>query len=168
MHIPIPENELPDKVKELRLRLEALTGVEVYLGEDVFEHGKYVSFLCAPLTKNAEYFIDPEKRELVYILDKPLTGNMPESQYSQYPEIVQREIRRDFSDDLELRLSDNWLYSTCEDTKLEAMLAEMLEYVKLLQMGWHLGREKDFHEPYIEFKRPEEDFDDPYIEAEEE
>ena len=52
MDIPLIEQKIPENIKHLRQKIATITEKEVYLGEDVFEHGKYVAYLCEPLPEN--------------------------------------------------------------------------------------------------------------------
>ncbi len=154
MGIPIQNSELSEKEKSLRCQIEKLTGAEVYLDRDVFKHEQFFAFLVEPLLADAEYVVTPEDRKLIYILDNPLEGNMPESQYAQYPDAIQQQFQFNAEHEPWLRESDNLVSSFRDGDNIETMLHEMLEYTKLLELGWHLGREEDFCDPFIPEPKP--------------
>lgn len=43
---------------------------------------------------------------------------------------------------------------------IDRILNEMLDFTALLEMGWHLGREEDFNDPFIPDSEPPDEEDD--------
>ena len=93
-----------------------------------------------------------ENGELCYILDRPTAGMMPEEERRRYPELIRREIPsiKTYS----AIDSCNILPSRRYGGDVDRVLCELEVFTGLLQMGWHLGREEEFTDPFIPEPEP--------------
>ena len=89
-----------------------------------------------------------ENGKLSYIADHPKTGIMTEEERRKYPENIRRALERSVSE------SCNIVDSECIGDDIEEVLREMQAFTVLLKMGWHLGREEDFDDPYLFEEEP--------------
>ena len=88
-----------------------------------------------------------ENGKLSYIADHPKTGRMSEAELRKYPENIRRALEKSVSE------SCNIVDPECTGNDIEEVLRELQGFTVLLKMGWHLGREEDFDDPFL----PEEE-----------
>ena len=96
-----------------------------------------------------------ENGELSYIRDQPITGAMTEEELQRYPENIRGDM------EIEFELSDtgscNIVSTECSGflcNDIDHILQKLLALTVLLKMGWHLGRERDFDDPFIPEPEP--------------
>lgn len=85
--------------------------------------------------------------ELSYLRDDPEEKMMSEAERKRYPEIIRREIPSETT--FSKLDSCNILTSRRYGWSIDPLLDEMREFTALLELGWHLGREADFDDPFI-------------------
>lgn len=151
-------------------RIEEITQAEVIIiapsPRTISSHEYYEGFLSRPeeyLSElDSEDFFDrgdipwaEENGELSYIRDQPMKRKMTEEELQQYPENIRNAIESVSS------LSDtgscNIVSSECSGflcNDIDHILQELLALTILLKMGWHLGRERDFDDPFIPEPEP--------------
>ena len=91
-----------------------------------------------------------ENGELCYLRDDPTAEMMSEEELRRYPE----HIRRMFPTEKHDLGSCNMLPSFCGGPDVDNILRRLRSFTVLLQMGWHLGREEDFDDPYSPAPEP--------------
>ena len=113
-----------------------------------------------------------ENGELSYIRDQPITGVMTEDELQRYPENIRNAIESGSS--LSDTRSNNIVSTECSGypyCDIDHILQELLALTALLKMGWHLGRERDFDDPFTPEPEPlseDEQIWDDYLNGEEE
>ena len=175
-----PNDVLTDEHRRRILEIEKKTGAQLlfcdYNCDDRLNCGLFVP---GPVLDEDGDEIQVLPDELFYILDQPLTNQMTLEQIKLYPQPVQREllIITELSvpespwDDQDMNDSCNILSSQQEGHDIDKLLNDMEAYTELLHMGWHLGREQDFQDPFIPWrhvKTEEEEIWEEYLESKQE
>ena len=112
----------------------------------------YEGFLSRPLEYRNEdsCMWREENGELSYIRDAPTAGVMPEEELRRYP----RHIRCMLPTEKYDIGSYNVVPTLCGGTNVDSILQRLRSFTVLLEMGWHLGREADFDDPYTPEPEP--------------
>ena len=151
-------------------RIEEITQAEVIIiapsPQTMSSYDRYEGFLSRPeeyLSElESEDFSDrghtpwaEENGELSYIRDRPMKRKMTEEELLRYPENIRNAIESGSS------LSDtgscNIVSTECSGflcNDIDHILQKLLALTLLLKMGWHLGRERDFDDPFIPEPEP--------------
>lgn len=164
-------------------RIEEITQAEVIIiapsPRTMSSYDRYEGFLSRPEEYLSELESEDfdnrwytpwaeENGELSYIRDQPITGVTTEEELQRYPENI-REFMK-----IEFELSDtgscNIVTSEHIGNNIDQVLQKLLAFPPLLKMGWHLGRERDFDDPFTPEPEPlseDEQIWDDYLNGEE-
>ena len=153
--------------EEMIRRIENITQAEVIIiapgSPTISSYDHYEGFLSRPEEYLSEFdsedFSDrghipwaEENGELSYIRDQPITGLMTEEELRQYPEDIRQvmEIQFESSETGSCNIMHSWEV----EKNIGQVLQQLLTLTPLLKMGWHLGRERDFDDPFIPAPEP--------------
>ena len=133
--------------KERRLldEIERRTGAEVRLDPlEIFSKSMWLVSAKPKYDEDGDR-VAPDK--LSYIADVPQKEILSPEQLAAYPPEIRDALTNDAGDPDSI-VSCNILPTYTSGEDYTAILREMLEYTTLLKMGWHLGREDDFQDPF--------------------
>lgn len=138
---------LNEEQRKLAEELERRTGAEIRL--DPLKVSFKSMWLVSSEPKydeDGDLVDDPD--ELSYIADVPQKDILSPEQLEAYPPSIRSALENDV-DDPDLIVSCNILSTYTSGEDYTGILQKMLEYTILLKMGWHLGREEDFCDPFV-------------------
>ena len=151
---PIPGRvfDFTPEQQELIREIERKTGAEVVVVDSTLitlgDHYQcYEAFLSQPekyLSERGTEWLE-EVGELAYIRDQPSTEMMTQAELARYPDFIRRELPNEETGSGSCNILSTW----CSDEDIGQLLQEMSDFTVLLSMGWHLGRTKDFIDPFI-------------------
>ena len=133
--------------KERRLldEIERRTGAEVRLDPlEIFSKSMWL------VSAEPKYDGDGDRvapDELSYIADVPQKDILSPEQLAAYPPEIRDALSNNVGDPDSI-VSCNILPTFASGGDYTEILRKMLEYTALLKMGWHLGREEDFRDPF--------------------
>lgn len=153
---------ITEQQKAIIAEIENATCAQIMLGYNDIGFYRWEGQLCS---KEIVYDEDGDEInapiQFSYLLDIPLESVMPEAQIELYPASVRQELRAlAQADEPEFGESCNILTSWSYGNDLDEVLIYMREYTKLLDIGWHLGNEDEFLDPFIRYKKPRTEADE--------
>jgi|GEM_PF-5017861 len=149
---------LNEEQQKLAEELERRTGAEIRL--DPLEVSFKSMWLVSSEPKydeDGDLVDDPD--ELSYIADVPQKNILSPEQLEAYLPRIRSALENDV-DAPDLIVSCNILSTYTSGEDYTGILQEMLEYTILLKMGWHLGREEDFCDPFVYPPHPQKSEED--------
>lgn len=87
-----------------------------------------------------------ENGKVSYIADYPKTGKMSEAELRKYPENIRGALEH-YGESCNI-------VDECIGDDIDQVLQEMQALTVLLGMEWHLGRERDFDDPFLYEEEP--------------
>lgn len=114
-------------------------------------------YLCKREAEDFPWYIPwaEENGELSYLCDNPTERMMTEKELRQYPEIIRTRIEEGSASSG--TGTCNVVSSRCfgaPPDDIDHVLQELHAFTALLAMGWHLGREQDFADPFVPEAEP--------------